>query len=313
MPRISVIMSVYNSEAYLAEAVNSILQQTYEDFEFIIINDGSSDHSNEILAAYHDSRIRYVEQANIGLTRSLNKGIAMAQGEYIARMDADDRSMPERFANEVAFLEQHQDHALVGTVHDILNAQGAVIRTVRPLLHHEALQRILPRRNQFAHGSVMFRKQMIQAVGGYRRKFWYCQDYDLYLRLVNRYKLANLSEVGYQWRDRPQSRQTAIKKIFYRSLARVLYFERQWLKRELSYDRLGEPSSGDEQAPKDRWVRYCQESFQLILQNRSRPPFVRDPDVFYWLMLSMYLYVPALRGSAYYLNRSLQSVFKREG
>ena len=121
-PKVAVLMSVYNGEKYLREAINSILSQTFNDFEFLIINDGSTDGTADILKSYTDSRIKIINnEKNIGLTKSLNKGLKIAKGEYIARQDADDISMPERLKEEVAFLEIHKDYAVVGTFVKILN------------------------------------------------------------------------------------------------------------------------------------------------------------------------------------------------
>ncbi|MCI0471302.1 MAG: glycosyltransferase, partial [Candidatus Aminicenantes bacterium] len=107
---ITVLMSVFNNAAYLREAIDSILNQTYTDFEFLIIDDASTDSSKEIISHYHDTRIRLIEnKRNIGLTKSLNKGLHKAKGEYIARMDADDISLPDRLAVQYAFLQENPD------------------------------------------------------------------------------------------------------------------------------------------------------------------------------------------------------------
>ena len=131
---ISVIMSVYNDEKYLSKAVESILNQSYKDFEFIIVNDGSTDNSFEILEKYQqdDKRVILIEQDNIGLTKSLNKAIDMACGKYIARMDSDDISLLTRFQKQIDFLEQNKDYALAGTniaKIDISNNESEVNKT----------------------------------------------------------------------------------------------------------------------------------------------------------------------------------------
>ena len=115
MPKVSVVMSVYNSEPFIRDAINSILGQTFQDFEFIIINDGSTDGSLQIIQSYGDSRIRITSQENLGLTKSLNKGIGIARGEYIARQDADDISEPSRLEKQVAVLEQNSRAVLVSS------------------------------------------------------------------------------------------------------------------------------------------------------------------------------------------------------
>ncbi len=115
-PRVTVLMSVYNGEKYLREAIDSILNQTFKDFEFLIIDDGSTDSSADIIRSYTDFRIRLIQnEKNIGLTRSLNKGLKLAKGEYIARMDVDDISLPIRFEKQVSFLDKYEDVKLVGS------------------------------------------------------------------------------------------------------------------------------------------------------------------------------------------------------
>lgn len=191
-PLISVLMSVYNGERYLAEAVESILNQTFTDFEFIIINDGSTDGTAAILQTYDDPRIKLIEQSNIGLTRSLNKGIALACGKYIARMDADDVSMPERFAQQVAFLEAHPEIGVLGTgglVRDEING----IEWDYPVVKSDTeWRRDLIKGNQFIHTSVMIRKSLLEMVGGYDESYTFAQDYDLWIRLAAHTQMANL-------------------------------------------------------------------------------------------------------------------------
>ena len=119
-PVISVILPVYNAERFLREAIDSVLKQTFVDFEFIILNDGSTDKTEDIILSYKDPRIRYVKnEKNLKLIKTLNKGVDMARGKYIARMDADDISLPERFEKEVAYLEAHPDVAVVSCYHII--------------------------------------------------------------------------------------------------------------------------------------------------------------------------------------------------
>jgi glycosyltransferase involved in cell wall biosynthesis len=126
-PKVSVVMSVYNNESYIREAVESVLNQSFKDFEFIIINDGSTDRTREILTSYTDERIRLFDQENRGLTISLNRGLSLAKGSYIARMDGDDISDPERFAEEVRFLEQNEKIGLIGTYAHRIDEQGRIV------------------------------------------------------------------------------------------------------------------------------------------------------------------------------------------
>ena len=126
-PVISILMSVYNGEKYLHAAVDSILKQTFKDFEFIIINDGSIDRSREILESYQDERIVLIHQENKGLTRALNKGLSLAKGEFIARMDADDSCKPERLEKQVAFLRENPGIVLLGSNCFNIDGDGDII------------------------------------------------------------------------------------------------------------------------------------------------------------------------------------------
>jgi glycosyltransferase involved in cell wall biosynthesis len=195
-------MSVYNGARFLGEAIDSVLAQTLDNFEFVIVDDGSTDRTPAILEGYADSRILLLRNThNVGLTRSLNRGLAAARGTYVARQDADDRSLPERFARQVSYLDAYPELAVVGTAHIALTESGQTIRTaMHPLEHTEIRERLLYDGSQFCHGSVMARKSCLDAVGGYDERFAVSQDLDLFLRLSERFRLANLPEPLYQLR-----------------------------------------------------------------------------------------------------------------
>lgn len=200
-PTVSVVMSVYNGEKYLRESVESILHQTYMDFEFIIVNDGSVDGTKEILEYYVDERIVLLHQENIGLTKSLNRGIAVARGKYIARQDADDISKPLRLEKQVAFLEKNPDVGLLGTNFTFIDDNGKLLHNSYLPLDNENLQNRLARICTHCHTSVMIRKEALDKVGGYRDFFKYAQDYDLWLRISEKYKIRNLSSFLVSYRE----------------------------------------------------------------------------------------------------------------
>lgn len=208
MAKVSVLMSVYSDDRYLREAVDSILNQTFTDFEFIIVDDGSTDSTCEILAGYviQDPRIVLIRnQENIGQTKSLNKGLARAQGEYIARQDADDVSMPERLSAQVAFLKDNPDVGLLGSAYHIIDAEGHLLYTVQPPCAPDEVGRTLPEWNCICHGAALYRRQCLTSVGLYRELFAPTEDYDLWLRIAERFRVANLSDVLYRYRIRPGS------------------------------------------------------------------------------------------------------------
>ncbi|MGA1794516.1 MAG: glycosyltransferase family 2 protein [bacterium] len=193
-PKISIIMSVYNGEKYLAKSIQSILDQSVTDFEFIIINDASTDRSDEIIKTFvqKDKRIITVENdSNIGLTKSLNIGIRLARGNYIARQDADDISLPDRLKKQYFFMEKNRNIFLCGTMAIIIDDNENVLAKTDYLSDTSQIKKRLRRGNCLIHFSIMFRNKNIF----YRDKFKYSQDYDLYLNLLTMgHNIAVLNE-----------------------------------------------------------------------------------------------------------------------
>ena len=194
-PAVSVVMSVYNGERFLRDAVDSILGQTFGDFELIVVDDGSTDRSRQILAAVVDRRLRVIEQVHQGLASALNRGIDRAGASLIARMDSDDLSLPERLEKQYFFLQHNAAVALLGTAISIVDSGGTGIGTWQPPGEHASISRQMIRANQFAHSTVMFRKEAFFAIGGYRQDLPFAQDYDLWLRMTAHFQVANLEEM----------------------------------------------------------------------------------------------------------------------
>ena len=177
-------MSVYNGAKFLAEAIDSILAQTFTDFEFIIINDASSDDSLHIINSYKDARIVLLQNTkNIGLTKSLNIGIAKAKGKYVARMDADDISMPKRLEKQFGFMEEHPEFAFCGTRAKTINDAGDQVNFFKEPLDSNKILGTLLLKNCFFHSSITIRRDALLTVSGYDEEFIYAQDYRLYLQL----------------------------------------------------------------------------------------------------------------------------------
>lgn len=206
-PLISVLLAVHNGGPLLDEAIHSILSQTLGDFELLIIEDGSTDDSYQRAALFKDPRIRIIRnETNIGLTRSLNRGLAEARGEYIARQDADDISRPARFASQVQFLRENRDVALVGTSAVRINPKGMKIGTNDMPTTHEAIRWASLVDNPFLHTSVMFRRAVVQQeFRGYDEEFSVCQDYALWTRIAAKHRVANLPERLVLMREHPSS------------------------------------------------------------------------------------------------------------
>jgi len=200
-------MSVYNGRRYLKEAVESILNQTFKNFEFIIIDDGSTDKSPQILDEYtkRDKRIRVIHQKNIGLTKSLNKALKLAQGKYIARIDADDIAYKSRFKKQVDFLEKHPKVGLVGSYVDVIDEKRKTIGQLIYPTSDKKIKKELIKKNPFCHPSVMFRKEVTEKVGAYNEDFGTAQDYDFWMRISKHYQVANLSKVLGAWRLRKKA------------------------------------------------------------------------------------------------------------
>ena len=198
-PAVSVLMSVYNSEAYLEEAVESVLAQTFGDFEFLIIDDGSTDGSLALLAPYarRDKRVQIVSRPNTGLIGALNELVDMALGKYLARMDPDDVSLPGRFEKQVQFLDAHPDHVAVGSRVMLMDPYSSPVVETGHKLTHEEIEHDLLHKSGWAmvHPAVMMRRDAVVKVGAYRSEWKHCEDHDLFLRLAEVGKLANLPEV----------------------------------------------------------------------------------------------------------------------
>ena len=207
-PRVTVVTAVYNGEAYLHEAVQSIIGQTFQDLEYLIVDDASTDGTKDILEVYgrSDSRVRVItNKKNMGRAISRNRGLQEARGEYIAILDADDIALDRRVEREVEYLHAHPEVGVVGTWFDVIDDNGEFIITRKlPVEPGEVAAKdleIVP----FCHPSVMFRKECIEKVGSYRKEFVYAQDYDLLLRILEHYRGANIPEVLTKYRMNPDS------------------------------------------------------------------------------------------------------------
>lgn len=209
-PHISVLMPVYNGQEYLSLAVESILNQTFDNFELIVVDDGSTDRSNQVIRAYRekDSRVVLIEQSNQGIVAALNKALHAAKGKFCARMDADDISLPTRFLAQVQFLERHLDVVVVGGQGYIIDDDGDPVCPLRVALSDDDINAALLRVhgcNGYIHPSVMFRTDVAKMIGGYRSQFIYAEDLDFFLRMGESGKLANLDKVVLYYRQHGKS------------------------------------------------------------------------------------------------------------
>lgn len=207
LPLLSVVLPVYNGAADVEKAVQSILAQTFEDFELIIINDGSKDESASVLESLDDPRIRLYHQTNIGLAATLNRGIDLARGVYIARQDQDDLSHPERLAKQVHYLDEHPECVLLGTAAEIWVGDVPTERAHDHPTEHAVLAFDLLFNNPFVHSSVMMRREAVLGIGGYstEKERQPPEDYELWSRMARHGQVANLAERLLIYREVPQS------------------------------------------------------------------------------------------------------------
>jgi glycosyltransferase involved in cell wall biosynthesis len=206
-PAVTVVMSVYNGEKYLKDAVDSILTQTFEDFEFIIINDGSKDNTLNILKSYNDPRIVIISRENRGLVASLNEGINKARGKYIARQDADDISHPDRIKKQYDYISIDKDIAVLGTYIKEIDLRGKEYNKRRVMSNEVSngfIETSLLSFNPIAHGSAMFSRQIFLKSGSYQKDYWPAEDYELWSRMSVHGKLSVLREKLYSFRVNPK-------------------------------------------------------------------------------------------------------------
>lgn len=207
-PRISVLMPVYNGARYLPQALASILGQSFADFEFLILDDGSSDAGPLILAraARRDARIRLLSRPRRGLVASLNELLRQARGEWVARMDADDIALPERFALQAQYLEAHPEVVCVGGATMMIDAAGRYLTTLFPPTADAAIQAAaLAGHTPINHPTAMIRRHVLAAAGGYDAAYYPAEDLELWLRLGECGALANLDVPVLKYRLHPDS------------------------------------------------------------------------------------------------------------
>jgi glycosyltransferase involved in cell wall biosynthesis len=235
-PLVSILMPVYNAAPFLRQAVDGILDQTFRDFELILVNDGSTDDSEKIIRSYSDSRIRLHNQPNAGVARALNKALELAEGQYIARHDADDFSPPDKLEKQVRFLETHPDFVLCSTQTAFMTERGKIAWDYRQP-HNDYFgteAAITVKREHFnpyspiTHGCVLVRADIMRSFNGYRTEFKTAEDVDLWLRILQKHKMAVLKGCSYFLRLNKNSatRRHGSKNKLFRDVAFQYYDQR---------------------------------------------------------------------------------------
>jgi glycosyltransferase involved in cell wall biosynthesis len=211
-PKITVLMPVYNAERFLRPAIESILNQTFRDFEFIIINDGSTDQSVSIVESYDDPRIIFLQnRSNMGISETLNTGIQFASCELIARMDSDDISHPQRLQKQYDYMMANSDCALLSTWCNVVDENGKFVRLERYRSNFYYYN--LTFECWMYHPTIMFRKTSVVSVGSYSKR--YSEDYDLFWKVCRKFRIWNLAEPLVDYRLSPTSLNTVSKKVEY--------------------------------------------------------------------------------------------------
>jgi glycosyltransferase involved in cell wall biosynthesis len=226
VPSISVLLPVYNAQPYLDAAVGSILMQSFRDFELIAVDDGSTDGSLALLQQYArmDSRVRVITRPHSGIAGALNDGVAAAAGEFLARMDGDDISVPSRFEKQVAFLRQHADVVLVGSRVLLIDPDGQTLfETEQPLENPQIQHALLSDVGWVVvHSAAMMRTAAVRAAGGYRMELAPCEELDLLVRLSEAGHLANLPQILLLYRQYEESSNAAESAKRYDAIRQIL-------------------------------------------------------------------------------------------
>lgn len=229
MCKVSVLMPIFNAENYLAEAIDSVIFQSYQDWELIIINDGSTDRSDQIIRTYNDKRIKYFKNAeNKGITYTRNLMIERAKGEYIAFLDSDDLAHRERLKEQVSFLDKNRDYAMCGTWAYMIDNSGNVLKKMNLTHGSQEIKSTLLFSNSFVQSSVMIRSSILAEMP-YDISFPVSEDYELWTRVVEKYKVENIPQhlTYYRWHDSNISKtkkdllDSTAKKIYQKGLSHI--------------------------------------------------------------------------------------------
>lgn len=282
-PVISIVMPVYHTNNnFLSEAIESIINQTYQNFEFIIISDDTLERTKEILNYYQnvDKRIRVYYQQREGLISSLNRGIHLAKGKYIARMDSDDISHPERLKKQIEFLDRHPDIGVCGTLMDNINADGIFVGKTTTPLSHNLIEWNLFFGCSMSHPTIMMRKEVIENYGYYNIEGEFAEDYELWTRLILQTKFANLSEsllklrlhgnnvsvinIQRAWKTNSKTRYSFLKRFFFsiNTKQKITFIES---------DVWGAVKTNNSQIVKQLYL--LQKLYQLYVENRILSDF----------------------------------------
>ena len=286
-PAVSVLMPVRDGERFLRDAIESLQKQTLRDFELIVVDDGSRDATPAILAeiAHADPRIAIVRQQPMGLVAALNRGIASVRTPFIARLDADDISLPDRLARQVEAAHGDPGLGLLGSYAEEIDERGRVLGIRKPPMNHNSLIESLKRGNPFIHSTILVRTELVRACGGFREALAGAEDYDLWLRIAERARVANLPETLVRYRVHAQTvtERRKVRMAFSVRLARRAAAEREAGRRDPLEGLAAPPdwrttASGSFLAPDARDFRLLEFADQAGTANLD--PATLDPAIF---------------------------------
>ena len=242
---VSILIPIHNAEKYLDEAIMSVIKQSYKKIEIICIENGSKDNSLALLKYYSKKykNLKIIHLKKASLSNALNKGIYKSQGEYIARMDADDISHPKRIEKQIKFLKKNKSVSIVGTNINLIDHQGNFVRKIYYPLKFKDLKKKLEVDSYIAHPSVMMKKEIFKKLKGYRFQFCPAEDYDLWLRALHHFKIENMKEFLLNYREHSSKMGSVmeLQTILGATYARELYFKRIKLKiqnEKIKFNRL---------------------------------------------------------------------------
>lgn len=206
-PKVSILLPVYNTELYIKEAIQGVLAQTFTNYEFLIIDDGSTDTSQELIQSFNDKRIIFIKhEKNQGLIATLNEGVMRAKGVYVARIDADDIwTSIQKLEKQVMYLDNHPECVVVGTWANTINETGQITGTIRNPIHDNSIRQLLLIKNYLIHPSTLFRKESCVKAGVFHSDEKYVEDYGLWLRMGMLGTFANIPEYLMSYRIHKKS------------------------------------------------------------------------------------------------------------
>ncbi len=276
-PAVTVLLPVHNAKDYVGQAIQSILDQTFRDFELLIINDGSTDRSRDAIASFRDERIHFVNnESNLKLIATLNKGIDLAAGKYIARMDADDISLPQRLQRQVDFMENHPDVGVCGSWFETFGNQHHVVKYPGK---DEDIRIMMLYQTPFCHPSIIFRKEVFDKHGiRFLPEFIHAEDYEVWVRLAGCTRFANIPEALLRYRLHSTSVSSSHQSVQEKNTLKIIrmVFEKAGMKVSDDEIRLFREVAYSHFKPEREFVLGAERILAMLVESNSRTHFLPE-------------------------------------